>query len=33
VLRLQNLRVPTIAAVNGIAAGAGASRWRWPAIW
>ncbi len=25
VLRLQNLRVPTIAAVNGIAAGAGAS--------
>ena len=24
-LRLQNLRVPTIAAVNGIAAGAGAS--------
>ena len=25
ILRLQNLRVPTIAAVNGIAAGAGAS--------
>jgi len=25
VLRLQNLRVPTVAAVNGIAAGAGAS--------
>ena len=25
VLRLQNLRVPTLAAVNGIAAGAGAS--------
>lgn len=25
VLRLQNLRVPTIAAVNGVAAGAGAS--------
>lgn len=25
VLRLQNLRVPTIAAINGIAAGAGAS--------
>ena len=25
ILRLQNLRVPTLAAVNGIAAGAGAS--------
>ena len=25
VLRLQNLRVPTVAAVNGVAAGAGAS--------
>jgi 2-(1,2-epoxy-1,2-dihydrophenyl)acetyl-CoA isomerase len=31
VLRLQNLRVPTIAAVNGIAARAPA--WRWPATW